>query len=384
MRTLRLASPLLAVLLISTAAGRNNGNSSKGPANDLPSVQIHLRDLGYRPAPEYRCPGTGIPRDLSVLFDDYKIRLTFIDEKTLVVYQSHYPPPSEGDRLPPRSMEAFFVNADSGSLVSHKTWATRKRTWFNERWDTQARILAVEGGLLVQGGDALTLYSTDLKEKAELPLEEHLSWAATVAPMGRTVHLQRIDRGRADGMADGEWLASDSLAKLRQQQEFAGVVSASDYATVDRLAHCVQLQAVGESPRSLCCFSSCLGLPLFLSNTEVLSVYRNGFDVLSTNSEKLWGREVPGSKNGLIGDHKRSLNGNRFAISLSGERRTIFDQIKIPNRHLEILVYDRSARTKVFRLDAGLVKERIGFDLSPDGSVLAVLIGDLLRLYRIP
>jgi len=36
------------------------------------------------------------------------------------------------------------------------------------------------------------------------------------------------------------------------------------------------------------------------------------------------------------------------------------------DRHLEILVYDRSARTKVFRLDAGPVKERLGFDLSPE------------------
>ena len=204
--------------------------------------------------------------------------------------------------------------------------------------------------------------------------------------MGRTVHLERIDRERSDGMADGEWLASNTLAKLRQQQETAGVVSASDDATVDKLAHCLQLQAVGESPRNLCCATSCwLGLPLFLSDTEVLSVYRNGFSVLSTNGEKLWSREARDSKNGLIEDHKRSLDGNRFAISFRGGRHTIFDRITIPNGHSEILVYDRPTRTQAFTLDLGpAFGGQDDFALSPDGSAIAVLLGHLLRLYRIP
>jgi hypothetical protein len=64
---------------------------------------------------------------LSVLFDDYNLRLTFIDEKTLAVYQSHYPAPSETNPVPSRSMEAFFVNTKSGALISRKTWSTSKR-----------------------------------------------------------------------------------------------------------------------------------------------------------------------------------------------------------------------------------------------------------------
>lgn len=379
----RIIFSLLVLWLVSNAAGA--GNSGQPAKVTPPFLRINLRDLGYRPEHEYRYPGTGVPPDLSVLFDDYHIRLTFINERTFAVYQSHYPPPSATDRLPSRSMESFFADAKSGTLTSHKTWATVKRKWFNERWDTQARILPVEKGFLVHAGDALILYSTNVREKAELPLDEHFSWAATIAPMGHTVHLERIDRERADGLADGEWLDSGNLARLREQQEFAGMVSASDYATVDKLAHCMQLQRVGESPRNLCCSAGCrLGLPLFLSESEVLSVYRNGFSVLSTNGDRLWSREATDGKNGLMASHKRSLDGNRFAISLRGDRHTAFDQVRIPKGHMEILVYDRSTRTRVFQLDLGSAAERVDFDLSPDGSVLAILVGNTVRLYQLP
>jgi hypothetical protein len=354
--------------------------------NTPPYLQIDLRDLGYRPQQEYHYPGSGIPRDLSVLFDDYNLRLTFIDEKTSAVYQSHYPAPSETNPVPSRSMEGFFVNTKSGALISRKTWSTSKRKWLNERWDTQARILAVEKGFVVHAGNSLALYSGDLSKRANLQLDDHLSWAATVAPMGRTIHLEQIDRERSDGMANGEWLDSSDLTKLWEQQELAGVVSSSDCATVDKLADCLQLQVVGESPRNLYCLEPCRrGLPEVLSENEVLAEYYEGFCVLAINGERLWGRETTKDKNRLIiENHKRSLDGNRFVISVRGEHHTVFDEIKVGNRHLEILVYDSATRSQIFQLDLGTPVERIDFDLSPDGSVLAVLQGKVVRFYRIP
>jgi hypothetical protein len=93
-------------------------------------LQIDLRDPGYRPQQEYHYFGSGIPRDLSVLFDDHNLRLTFIDEKTLAVYQSHYAASSETNPVPSRSTElitlqvrsvptslAGYLPAPSGALV---------------------------------------------------------------------------------------------------------------------------------------------------------------------------------------------------------------------------------------------------------------------------
>ena len=351
-------------------------------ANNTPVLEIHLRDLGYQPAREYHYGGTGIPRDLSILNDDTKKRLTLLDEKTLVVYVSHNQLQTQKDGPPQsRNMEAFFVDTHSGALILHKTWPTIKRHWVNERWDTQARVLDVRGGFLVHAGLSLTLYSAGQKEKGAVPLEDGPSWAAVVAPMGRTIHLQRIDGDQAEG----EWLASDTLKKLQSQREVPGITSSSDHAVVTKLAHCVQMQVVSEPPRNLCCSDPCrLGLPEFLGDDDILSVYPNGFRVLSADGENLWGREGPDTKTRVIGNHKRSLTGNRFAISLSGNGHTVFDHVKLEMGQLTILVYDNPARMQVFQLDVGSVTKQVDFDVSPDGSVLAVLLDDVVRLYKLP
>lgn len=147
------------------------------------------------------------------------------------------------------------------------------------------------------------------------------------------------------------------------------------------LAHCLQLQAVGQAPRNLSCADPThLGLPLFLTGSEVLSVYRKGFTILSTDGQTLWSRGVPGGH--PIGEHRRSLNGNRFAILIIG--RTVFDQVNVPAKHWAILVYDRVKRAQVFHLISGEDNARIDFEFSPDGSMLAVLVDDVIRLYKTP
>jgi hypothetical protein len=281
---------LLAWVLITTGPSKGSRTSTQDE-NRPAALEIHLRDLGYQVPPNCSYPGTGIPRDLSLLNDDYKQKLIFVDDKTLIVYQSHCQSHQDGVSPESRSMEAFFLNPQTGAFISRKTWPTIRRRWMNERWDTQARIVAVQGGFLVHAGNSLVLYSSEREQKAKLPLETGLRWAVTLAPIGRTIHLQRI---HDDNQAEGEWRTSDGLTKLRSQHEMAGITSASDEAVVDKLAHCVQLQAVGESPRSLYCADpSHLGFPLFLSDSEILSVYSSGFMVLSAKGDKLWGQEVP-------------------------------------------------------------------------------------------
>lgn len=372
------------VLLILALACNAQGDrrSNRELASVSPTLEIHLRDLGYQAVQEYEYPGKGVPRDLGVLNDDYKKRLTFIDEKTLVVYQSHCQRQDQKEgSAETRSMEAFFVSPQTGALISRKTWPTIKRRWLNERWDTQARIMAVQGGFLVHAAGSLTVYSAGLEQKVKLTLEDGPRWAVTIVPVGRTIHLQRI---HDDNQAQGEWLDSDTLAKLRSQREMAGVTSASDHAVVDKLAHCVQVQTVGDAPRNLyCAEASHLGLPLFLTDSEVLSVYSGGFSVRSTNGEELWGREAS-DRNRLVASHKRCLDGNRFALSLTGGRHTFFDQVKVPKGELAIFVYDRSTRTLVFHSTLGHVVEPVDFSLSPDGSALAVIVGETVRLYKIP
>jgi hypothetical protein len=373
------------ILVLFTRLDKNTTRQDTNPNKDrsqTPFLEIRLRDIGYEPAKEYHYPGTGIPRDLSILNDDSKKRLAFINERVLAVYFSHLPVTEKGGPGESRSMEALFVDLNTGSLISRKAWATRQRKWVNEREDTEARILPVRDGFLVHAGNSLTLYSVDQREKTKLSLDDTTSWAAVVAVLGNTVHIQQ-HTGNAS--VEGRWFAADTLKQLAAQKEVAGITSASDHAVVTELAHCVQLQAIGEPPRDLCCFDPCrLGLPEFLSDKEILSVYRNGFVVLSDHGEKLWGREVAVSGNGIIADYGRSLDGTRFAIALSSDHSIAFDQVQISKGSRTIVVYDRSSRSRVFVLPLGSVEPfSFAFAFSPNGDILAVLISDTLRLYRV-
>jgi len=237
--------------------------------------------------------------------------------------------------------------------------------------------MAVQGGFLVHAANSLMVYSAAQEPKAKLVLDGGPRWAVSVAPLGVTIHLQRI---QDNNQAEGEWLASDSLKKLRQQDEAAGITSASDDAVVNKMAHCVQFQAVGESPHNLYCSDpSHLGLPMFLTGSEILSVYSEGFAVFSTYGEKLWSRE---STVRSVADHKRSLDGNRFAILVTGG--VAYDGVEVPAKQRAVFVYDRTARKRILCLVLGRHNERVDFELSPDGSMLAVLINDAIRVYKLP
>ncbi|HEV2401948.1 MAG TPA: hypothetical protein VGS27_33765 [Candidatus Sulfotelmatobacter sp.] len=340
-------------------------------------LEVKLIDLGYRTREECKYFGTGIPRDLRVLNDDYKRRIVFFDAQAFVVYQSHCVP-EKNSSSGQRSIEAFFVDAQTGKLISTKTWESVQRRWLNERWDTQARVFAVDEGFVIHAGQSLISYSTAIEKRAELSLQNTPKWAITVAPGGRTIHLQRIEN---DNQAEGHWLTSDTLEQLRGQHEVAGIVSASDHAVLDPVAHCVQLQTVGEDPFNVYCSDvSRLGLPLFLTDSEFISHNYNGFSLWTTAGDKLWEREA--SKGQVLGDVKRSLQGNRFAQLTHGP--IVFDGVKIPPKRTAILVYDRQSRQQVFQLVFDDKARTADFDLSPDGSVLALLVDDVVRLYKLP
>jgi hypothetical protein len=276
-------------------------------------------------------------------------------------------------------MEVHVLNSKTGQVLRTQRWPTIKRKWLNERWDTQARMFAVSGGFLVHAGNSLERYSAERLE-TKIALPDDKSCSVTIPPGGKTVHLQIV---YDDNKAKGEWLTVDELRRLSGQWELAGATSASSDAVVYKLAHCVQMQKIGDSSRNLYCAEpSHLGLPLFVSDSEVLSVYSNGFAIFSTDGKRLWSREA--MDNHTIADHKRSLDGNRFGILVRGH--TVFDGVEISNREWAILLYDRVKQTQVFHLKSGRRRnddQSAAFDLSPDGTTMAVLAGDNLQFYKV-
>ena len=366
---------------IPDARSRPSPAGSNNSAASTPFLEVRLSDIGFRAGTTKPISGHGIPLDLGLLNDDAKTRVAFVADDMLAVYASHYHAATLDNPQESRDMQAVIIDTVSGKLIAERTWPTIQRRWLNERWDTQARIMAISEGFLVHAGNSLMLYSPTLEVRKKLLLEESPEWAVTVPSGGRTIHLQRIESG--DISATGMWFDLEKLVILKTQNEMAGATSASESAAVTKLGHCIQLQAVQEAPRNLLCSQpDRLGLPMFLSGQEVLSVYRNGFSVMSDSGETLWGRDGASIKNArLIASHRRSLDGSRFALLLWGGRRTCFDGINIPKSQAVVIVYDRFLRARLRSIAVGHLCG--DFDLSPDGSVLAVVVGNVVRLYKI-
>ena len=359
-----------------------------------PAQELDLRTFGFKLPTR---TGHGTVGNLAELFDDVRARVVFVDPRQLAVYFSDGTPEGPAGQ-PATRMEAFFVDTDARKLVSHEVWHTRKRRFFSERYDTQARIMPIAQGFLVHAENSLTAYSPSHAKIHEIELDPSQEWAAIVAPRGKTFFLEHSDPGvvtETNGVsfvqqagslvAQGDWLDSATFERLRGVDIFPGMaMSVSDEGFVTRAKRCIDFQRVGAAPNHVCCGDPCgYGTPLFLEDGEVVSFYLSGFKLLSTGGQVLWGRDASDPQDHLIEDCKHSLDGNRFAISIHWDRSAEFDHTRVPGRSRAIIVYDRSKRAKIF--DVLIESKDISeFALSPDGRRLAILIGTTLSVYGLP
>lgn len=365
-------------------------------------LKIDLTQMGYRPAGPVHYSDKEVFRNLKLLMQDDHRRLSFVSENVLALYFNHPPERNNEAPLTTYPMEVFFVSTDSAKLIDHRTWDTLKRQWFNDSYDTESRILEVRTGFLVDANAKLELYSPDLKlvKTYELRRDAGMGmWSVEVAPGGDVIHVQpseqttQIHRGSASyftgaGETESTWLRSDSFEKIGTLHYFGGIHSASHDSIVTKSAHCLDLEQGGKPTRHLACSTlPASGVPTFLNDEEVLSVYDTGFSVLSTNGTEIW--SAGDSEHGIhralmIGSERRSMNGARFAISLTGyKKKAVFDNVPVAHSPLHTLVaYDGRCRQRIFTVTP--TQTLADFALSPEGRTLAILTGTTITVYTLP
>jgi hypothetical protein len=373
----------------------------------VPERQIDLRAMNFAQPKIPNYSNSELFSDISLFFQDVHPHVEFVSESELVVYSSDVVDERVAARKgqlpspePAHSMQAFFVDADDGNLISHQVWQTRRRRFFNTKSDTQAQIMPVRDGFLLHANDTLALYSADLHKKQEIQLDPSSEYAALVAPGGDVFFLERSNPGvivrsgsvsavvnAESGLltAHGEWRSSETFEKLRSRDLYPGAAqSVSSDSFAERWYQCVDLQRADSPQSHLCCGNPCsYGLAMYLDDREIVMLIRSGFQVLSTSGEVLWRREDPNWNNFEFYDDARSLDGSQFAMLLFAYRKIKFDDTQMPKRWFAVLVYDRGQRTKVSSVV--LKSENApAFALSPEGHRLAVLSGTSLLLYRIP
>jgi len=389
------------VLLMGSVLGSNASDSSQSPPVRL---RIDLPQMLYRPADSYHS-NKDVFRDLTLLMQEGHIRLSFVSENVLAVYFNRPPDQNSDGTGAAYPMEVFFVSTDSGKLIEHRTWSTLKRQWFNDSYDTEGRILEVRNGFLVDANAKLELYSPDLRLAKTYDLRGNASastgmWSVAVAPGGDMIHIQpseqttQIRRGSVSyftgaGEMESTWLRSDSFVNTGTLRYFGCIHSASHDSIVTKRAHCLDVEQAGKPTRHLTCSPPAnTGVPTFLNDEEVLSVYYTGFSVVSTNGEEIWsaGGSDPGIRRTLmIEKQRRSMSGSRFAISLTGyTRKAVFDKVPVAHSPLHtVIAYDERCRQPIFNM-ALTIPRLADFALSPGGRTLAVLSGNTISVYTLP
>lgn len=389
------------VFLMGSVLGSHVSDSSQS----LPvRLRIDLPQAMHPPAGSYHS-NKDVFRDLTLLMQDGHVRLSFVSENMLAVYFNRPPDQNGGGPGASYPMEVFFVSTDSGKLIEHRTWGTLKRQWFNDSYDTEGRILEVRNGFLVDAHAKLELYSPDLRLEKTYDLRGNASastgmWSVSVAPGGDVIHIQpseqttQVRRGSVSyftdaGEMESTWLRSDSFEHAGTLRYLGSIHSVSHDSIVTKRAHCLDLEQAGKPPRHLTCSPPAnTGVPTFLNDEEVLSVYYTGFSVLSTNGKEIWsaGGSDPGVRRTLaIESHARSMSGSRFAISLTGyKRKAVFDNVPVAHSPLHtVIAYDECCRQPIFSITP-TIPTVADFALSPEGHTLAILAGTTISLYTLP
>jgi hypothetical protein len=129
------------------------------------------------------------------------------------------------------------------------------------------------------------------------------------------------------------------------------------------------------------------GLPVFLSNQLLILYGSHGFRVVpKTSGDSLL--EVSFRDDEWLGGRfYMSADGNRLAATVWAHKggSALFD-ISYHNVLKRIVVYDIPTRQPLYTLDAKKqnVKNVSGVALSPDGSLMAILVDGVVEVYKLP
>jgi hypothetical protein len=352
-----------------------------------PILSLDLRTFGYlRPI---------AARDF-LAYDFLQDSVAFLDEGTLAVSfycKNDHPGLSRRDGTP--GSEVVFHSV----LLDPTTGAVRgQRTWGNAgNWNA---LLPLENGsFLIQDNEWVKIYSGELKEIASRKLEVpgDLLPRFSASPSGHSLYefqdwydTQRGWLTRIDLLDPATLLKKQSKVTPGHQYEtvsdnqvvylptaFKGALHLFVFRTDDSgPVKRPELFDQSSSTAKLLAKSGCESAT-FINNAVLvisgdcasLMLIRSGEEVAEINSPEYR----------IGGQIRPSSDGERFAFS-----RTRMKERPSRITYFELCVYDLAARRVIFTTAVfPLPQHKFAFAVSPDGSLLALQIDGLLRVWRL-
>lgn len=274
---------------------------------------------------------------------DPNIRIRFISNDVVVVY--HTKEEGKDWRTASRQLEAFFISAKDGRLLSKREWPTEARRSGSDLLDSESRLIPLsDGRFLVFANHTMLLYGSNLELLRQKKLEPSTSgdlWSAQSVASGHKIFLRH--QSASEQQTVYFWIDPDTLLPLAQMfgpqgKNFSTAVTAGDdfVLTVPGLSgHGMTIRTVTAgldvSTKIICSDELCgEGGWLVLSSSRIAISGRHGIGVVDTEKGLLWSQQIASTANPnefQFGDIETAMSGNRFGIWMTAYHKTLFDGI---------------------------------------------------------
>ena len=376
--------------LTTLSLGLGHKPESKATGTVSSAWTVDMRTVGFTGfAPKKETWGLHLRPNPLCFSDDKTLIATFITREDVTTLARR---DSSGDARPDR-LHGIFLDAQTGKVQGTKEWSVPR--------PRGGIIPAGDGGFVVLTPAMIALYSPSrelLKDfKLSSEQQSHL-WNFHASSTGKSILVEYHYPE-----ATYQWLDSDTLQPLDARwSQSLPVLSISDDKEIASFRDTyVKAQGINVfealiqprsgAQRTLCRVidgqgDSC-GNPEFLSNDllalwmshELRVVPKAGGDALLKASfrDDEW----------LGSIFYPSADGRRFALTVSAHKGgSAFFDVSYNSVLKRVLVYDVSGRNLVYNLDAkkSKIKTFSGLALSPDGSLMAILVDGVVEVYKLP
>lgn len=381
----------LGLIAMTIALGMATSISLAGSAREHSEsvVPIWTRDLdvdGYKHV-EIRKPIGSNP------FDE-QAGIFFLDDQTLV---AHFGLPEEPPALSLRGvggqvkLRAVSVAGRDGLFRWMRDWPATK---------TKTSILPIKGGFAVFGQDTLQIYSNEGKLITGLQLpkreEYYVDDFLRVSPSGTVLWLVRNIIGNGRKWSFVERLNPQDLAQMSTwEMDYAGAdFSVSDNAIArayPQIRTSVVVSQNEEPWRTILKAKDlgskggwCIGDPVFVNNSELIAAGCSHVVLLNVNGEVLMDDQYGKEWHIENGSVTPSRNGKFVALSVMKTKGGAFDT-SVRRSETKIVVYDLLRKSRMLEVEVLPLPHFVyRFALSPDGSLLAIMIDSTVKVYRVP
>jgi len=371
----------IAIFLWSAALVHGGQEAAPDSASPLWSAdvlpQLHLGRRNVAGFPDTRSAG--------VLFSNDGRLIVFAVDTLVVETHSRKIP----ERVRPSLLRLLLLDPTSGKVALRKEERTKGGV---------AAVFATTGGLLVKSGPPMELYSPDLAQRAELPLQfaRNPGIIVSVSPTGRTIMFNDVVEDSFRQFHSHFDVLDAGTLKVRYSWDESPPLyhhySISDrgIAAIDFNSHLIVASEFGKNrwlrvgkPFGQCGSSN---TPTLYSDEE-LTYGCDSLVATSTGGQVLMTDVFP-SGDASSGKTAVAQGGRFIAVSVrTGKTKTdllaLESVLRVTAMHIR--VYDMATKKEVLTVSVDpLPRKNYDFALSPDGSKLAVLNDRKVSVYAVP